>query len=771
MVTIFRNLYKSSDVPYLVMLEKVVERIKTGASRDLIERIRKAKNKTDADKFKKQLPCIMFAGEFRQRSKAGLKQHNGYMILDLDDVNTEEVKQSILEIPYVVMMFTSPSGNGLKFVIKIPKCSAEEHEQYFRHFEEDYHYLDIDASGKDVSRVCFESYDPDIYFNPDAEVYAPKLIDKGYSNIDKVPMLPIESEDEIINRIVNFNWKKSAVKGERNSYIFDISGAFCEYGVSEHTALNYCMQYAQDDFTAREIQNTVKSAYKTRQFKIKYFEDYERIKSIKADLGKSKADVKKKYGIDDDTYEEIKNENENAQFWTVTETKNGNKKIGLDILNFKKFLESNGYRKHYPLDVSKPKFVIVESNIVDDTSAERIKDFVLTYLLEDAQEHDVWSYFASHTSVFSDELLTMLETIELDILRDKKDTSYFAFRNGILEVKKNSVKLLDYIDINYMIWRKNIIDRDFVKTSDVKNDYQKFIENISKNKPLPLQTTIGYLLSTYKSRTENKATIFNDEVISENPEGGTGKGLVFQGIGQFRKIAIIDGKTFSDTKSFPYQIVSLDTDIILFDDVHQGFNFENKFSLITEGIQLEWKNKDAVKLDVKDSPKIAITTNYAIKGSGRSHDRRRHEIEASQYYSEGFTPKDEFGRELFDDWEEEDFNKFDNYMISCLQLYFEHGLVKQDSANMEARHFIAETSYDFYNYMENQYSGLNKRMDKKAEYSKFITAYPDYMRNGFTQNKFTIWIKKWAEMKEYHFEDILFNGMQLFEIQTEKAPF
>ena len=44
-VSIFKNLYKSKDVPYIVSLSKIVERIKNGSSKDSILKIRNAKNK------------------------------------------------------------------------------------------------------------------------------------------------------------------------------------------------------------------------------------------------------------------------------------------------------------------------------------------------------------------------------------------------------------------------------------------------------------------------------------------------------------------------------------------------------------------------------------------------------------------------------------------------------------------------------------------------------------------------------------------------------
>ena len=38
------------------------------------------------------------------------------------------------------------------------------------------------------------------------------------------------------------------------------------------------------------------------------------------------------------------------------------------------------------------------------------------------------------------------------------------------------------------------------------------------------------MICTYKkNRSNNKAIILNDEVISDNPEGGTGKGVLYKG--------------------------------------------------------------------------------------------------------------------------------------------------------------------------------------------------------------------------------------------------
>jgi hypothetical protein len=765
-ITIFKDLYKSNDVPYHVGIDTVLSRLKNSKSKDTVLAIRDSKEESERTSLKKKLPCILFGGSFNRRAIDGLIEHSGLMVLDLDHLdNVNDIKNELKEIPYVLLAFVSPSGNGLKFIVRIPKCTPKEHSQYFIEFQKKYDFLNIDSSGKDVSRVCFESYDPDYYYNPKAEVFEPKINDVGFSISERVPVIPIESEDEKINRIVNFNWSKSMQNGQRNSYVFDLAGAFCEYGVSQFSAINYCLQFQNKDFNSKEIETTVNSAYKSRQFGIKYFEDYKKIDSIKSQMGKSKKEVISNFGIDEDTYAEIKKEVESSQFWTIEENAKGQQKIKVDLLAFKLFLESSGFKKHFPFGSDKPNFVKVKSNKVSETSPDKIKDFVLDYILEEKRLADVWNYFANYSNLFSEKILNMIETIELVTLKDEKEKSFFAFENGILEVSAKSVKMLPYIDIDVFVWENQIIRRNFEISKKTENDYKKFILNISKNTPLAFECAIGYLLSNYKNKIDNRAVILNDEVISDNPEGGTGKGVFIQGVRHFRNTSILDGKTFSEQKSFPYQTISQETNVVVFDDVKKNFNFENIFSLITEGITLERKGKDAIKLNVEDSPKIIITTNYAIKGSGNSHSRRRHELEIAQHYNGKLTPFDEFGRQLFDDWNDADFLAFDNYMVGCVQTYLINGLIEQENAiNIKTRHFIAETSQDFYNFMNMEFTDYGMRVGKKEEMARFIAMYADYSANWFTQRLFSIWVEKWAKFKNLSYEYNQSNGWQWFTI-------
>jgi hypothetical protein len=762
-VSVFKDLYKSKDVPFHVPIEKIIKRIKQGASKELVESIRNG-NKENKNK----LPCILFSGIFNERNSNSLKEHSGLMIMDFDKYPNSDTMFNHLELlkqnKHFILLFISPSGNGIKGVIRVSnQLTKETHPKVFKEFQNEFEYDYFDIVNSNIDRVCFESYDPNIYVNFEAELFEPILKDEGFNISDRVPLVPITDEDKIISKIMLWNWKKDFREGERNSFIFDLAGAFCEYGISQTTAEGYILNNVViGDFSEKEATTTIKSAYKKRNFDIKYFEDFNKIDSIKSDLKKGKKEVLKKHNIEEDVYNEIKEELEHEDFWFLNE-KN---KIQIDLLKYKLFLERNGFKKYFPDGSQKPTWLFIQSNKVVETSIEKIKDFVLDYLIQ-RQQIDVWKYCAGYQNLFSENLLAMIETVELMMLKDTKTTSYLAFKNGILEVNKNHIKLIDYIDVNGYVWDSQIIQRDWEQLDDFNNEYKTFINNISADEPLPIESVIGYLLSTYKNKMNNKAVILNDEVISENPEGGTGKGLFVQGLRQIRRVSILDGKTFDDKKSFPYQTVSPETQVLVFDDVKKNFDFESKFSLVTEGMTLERKNKDAIRLKVEESPKMVISTNYAIRGEGNSHDRRRFELEIAQYYGKNLTPYDEFGKQLFDDWELLEFQKFDNYMVYCLQVYLKNGLIIQNAKNLKMRKFIAETCMEFYEWINDKDNfPIGIRNDKTQYFVKFTEEYQDF-KKWLTRKKFNIWVQKFATFKKLEYTEGNTNGMRWFMLGNE----
>src|SRR5690606_11670443 len=113
-----------------------------------------------------------------------------------------------------------------------------------------------------------------------------------------------------------------------------------------------------------------------------------------------------------------------------------------------------------------------------------------------------------------------------------------------------------------------------------------------------------------------------------------------------------------------HQRVNLTTEILFYDDFTKEVSFEIFYPLVTTGVEVEKKRKQAFFIPYDKSPKILISSNYLVRGTGGSSDiRRKFEFELSNYFNENHTPEDEFGNRFFDDWNEEQWNEFYGFMM------------------------------------------------------------------------------------------------------------
>ena len=156
-VTIFKNVFEK-EAPHHIQLGTALKRIQEGKSGSLIAQVR------DGEKEKKRkLPIVCFSGEFSTRSDDALFEHSGYIVLDFDHVNVDATKTALATDEYVHSCWVSPSGDGVKALVQI--THPERHRDHFRalctYFNKQY-TLEVDESGINESRACFESHDPDI---------------------------------------------------------------------------------------------------------------------------------------------------------------------------------------------------------------------------------------------------------------------------------------------------------------------------------------------------------------------------------------------------------------------------------------------------------------------------------------------------------------------------------------------------------------------------------------------------------------------------------
>jgi len=769
-VTIFKNI-KETSTPFHREVGVVLERIKEGSSKELVKNIRQEKDKSSRNELKKMLPAICFSGVFSKRNDNSINEHSGIICLDFDGYpNKKELladKERLTKDKFVYSVFISPSGNGLKALVKIPQ-DIDNHVNYFNSLDNHFNSEYFDKTCKNISRVCYESYDPLIYINENSSLWD-TIEDIEYREVSvyrDAPTIPITDENKIVDILVTWWTKKYPMsEGQRNQNTFVLAMAFNDYGINKSLASYVLNNYATRDFPVSEITRTIDSAYaNTQNFGTKYYEDDERVNNIKAKLrrGVTKKEIRHQLAesnLDGDTIEavltKVSEENSLKQFWT----KNDKGTIKIIHILFKHFLEDNGFYKYCPEGSKNYVFVKVTNNLIDHTSEKEIKDFILGHLIE-LDDSTIYNYFADNTRLFREEFLTLLATIDIYFIEDTKDSAYLYYRNCAVHITKDSIKTIDYLDLGGYVWKDHVIDRNFDICDIVDCDYKTFINNIcggEDKRVKSMESTIGFMLHAHKNLSYCPAIILNDEVISDNPEGGTGKGLFMNALSKMKKVVTIDGKSFTFERSFAYQLVSADTQILVFDDVKKHFDFERLFSVVTEGLTLEKKNKDAIKIPFSKSPKIAITTNYAIKGAGNSFARRKWELELHQHYNKNFTPLDEFGKLMFGDWSDRDWCSFDNYMIGCLQKYLAEGLKQSQFVNLKIRQLSAETCHDFIEWCglidgssSNEKLILNSRLNSQQLYYDFIEEYPDYgpkAKMTISRTRFYKWLNSYALYK------------------------
>lgn len=389
---------------------------------------------------------------------------------------------------------------------------------------------------------------------------------------------------------------------------------------------------------------------------------------------------------------------------------NDENKVYFSSSDFIKFLMDRGIRK-VRID-SEYSLVWVNDYIVSRIYPSDVKEMVMKELTE-LNKRQITDFILDRTKLFSMIFLDAVETIELKIHRDKVDESFFYFENGVVRVTKDGVSNpIPFQEFKQLIWEDHIIKRKFHPSTDKKPVFADFIGKLSNNNEQHYKricSLVGYCLHDYKTSATARAVIINDQNVNSSPEGGSGKSLIVDAISKLRKTVYYDGKTFDPKASFAWQKVNRTVRLVFIDDAKQGFDFEDLFSVITAGFRnINRKNKDEIELTVEESPKIVISTNNVLRGFGGSFARRQHKLEIYQYFSSKRTPFDEYGHTFFTDWNEEEWAKFDAFMLTCVSNYLNAGIVECEEADYQKKELIRATSQSFVEWVEDNLERLTE---------------------------------------------------------------
>ena len=148
------------------------------------EKLRGIKDQKQARQFKAStFDYCTFSGMFQTRNDKALISHSGLLCIDFDHLqNVDLLRNQLLQDEYfdTQLLFRSPSGDGLKWIIQISTPLGEpaigirqlvgfSHSDFFAavaNYMLQTYSVAVDKSGRDISRACFLPHDPDAYINP-----------------------------------------------------------------------------------------------------------------------------------------------------------------------------------------------------------------------------------------------------------------------------------------------------------------------------------------------------------------------------------------------------------------------------------------------------------------------------------------------------------------------------------------------------------------------------------------------------------------------------
>jgi hypothetical protein len=176
LVTLFRSATDTVPLSH-VEIGRILQKIREAKPPDIDElRSLYHRDRAAYDERKKKLPAVTFAGNFTGRRESTLEAHSGFIVLDLDNLEgiLSELREEIEKDRYTYACFLSPSGAGLKVIVRIEAINAKEHNRCFdglKTYYLKYFNQTIDSSGRDASRLCFLSHDPALTISETADTF------------------------------------------------------------------------------------------------------------------------------------------------------------------------------------------------------------------------------------------------------------------------------------------------------------------------------------------------------------------------------------------------------------------------------------------------------------------------------------------------------------------------------------------------------------------------------------------------------------------------
>ena len=454
-------------------------------------------------------------------------------------------------------------------------------------------------------------------------------------------------------------------------------------------------------------------------------------------------------------------------------------KIEIDYNKLLAFLQEQGFGLLISGTERKTAEIVrVQANIVSKTIEQHnsnitVKQFVLDFLAR-IKRFDVREIILRRQGTFfSLNFLTAMRPLTLTFARDTRTESVFCFQNGCLAIAAPSggqviSTFQSYEARGVHVWDTQIQPRAYLGRHHPDHrdraaadcEFARFLTCVSQeweagelraDNLFAFVYALCYLLHTAKDIARAFAVLAVDNTVSDSTKGRRGKTIFALAVELFRKLTYEDGKTVRTDSVFMFQTIEADSQVVLFDDVRRDFDFEQFYPTITGPCMREQKGKGRVKTAFHDAPKFIFTSNRPILGDGDSDVARWFILPFTAYFSLRHTPFDEFGHRLFDDWDDEEWARFFDWVADSMARYLAYSncpLYKKPEADLTTYHaekLKVIVASELVDYLDTYLNVLPYEIPKKLFFDDFKGLYPIYQER--TQHWFSAKLAAYCQVK------------------------
>jgi predicted P-loop ATPase len=245
-ISYYKNIKDDQDVD--IEISSFIEGVRSGRWQDIVLDIRAAPTKEIRDLKKKTAPLVTISGSFAARKDDALRNHSGFIAIDIDNVeNIEETRKHLSNDPYTYAVFISISGNGLCVIYRIDGSRHLDAFNGIASYLYNTYQLIIDQSCKNVARARFVSYDPFLFENPKAPQFKKYLAKQKEVKLHKVVVV----KNDFDAMIAEMDRKQVNLCEDYSDWIsicYSLVSEFGEFGRDHfHTLSSHSSKYNSDD--------------------------------------------------------------------------------------------------------------------------------------------------------------------------------------------------------------------------------------------------------------------------------------------------------------------------------------------------------------------------------------------------------------------------------------------------------------------------------------------------------------------------------------------